>query len=242
MRDDISKVHKVAVALQEVMKFSVQHQDHKAGQYSSFRTFAMKYNEIVVQLPPDIDSSILSGYDPNKIPPVDSLTWPAQKAWFDSILLNVGILISILESHLDYKNSASEEVKLFLSSKLRKAIFETPENEKAVQDSVEKLLIGGGYAKGVDYDRETGRVKFSIKEFIPDFVFPKIGLALEVKLAKDSKFKSIVDEINADIVAYSKKYENLIFLVYDLATIRDEDEFKRDLQMSDNIYVLVIKH
>jgi hypothetical protein len=47
------------------------------------------------------------------------------------------------------------------------------------------LLIGRGFTKGIDYDRETGRVKVSIKEVVPDFVFPKLGLALEVKLSTD---------------------------------------------------------
>ena len=105
------------------------------------------------------------------------------------------------------------------------------------------LLIGRGLSKGIDYDREKGRVKVSIKEVVPDFIFHKLDLALEVKFCKDeSKSKRLVDEINADIKAYSKKFSNLLFLVYDLGIIRDEDEFKRDLDNKENISVIIVKH
>ena len=67
------------------------------------------------------------------------------------------------------------------------------------------MLIGRGFTKGIDYDREVGRVKVSIKEVVPDFILPKLSFAIEVKLAKtDSKAKAIVDEINADIQATKK--------------------------------------
>jgi hypothetical protein len=95
----------------------------------------------------------------------------------------------------------------------------------------------------VDYDRETGRVKVSIKEFVPDFIFQRLGLALEVKLSKDAtKSRTIVDEINADIQAYGKKYAYVLFVVYDLGSIRDEQEFKRDLELLDSVTVIVVKH
>lgn len=97
--------------------------------------------------------------------------------------------------------------------------------------------------KGVDYDRETGRVKVSIKEVVPDFILPKLGLAIEVKLSKDrSKSKIIVDEINADIMSYGKEYASILFIVYDLGSIRDEVEFKRDLEITDGVSLIVVKH
>ena len=69
--------------------------------------------------------------------------------------------------------------------------------------------------KGVDYDREVGRVKVAIKEVVPDFIFQKLGMALEVKLSKStSKSKTIIDEINADILSYSKEYRSVLFLIY----------------------------
>jgi REase_DpnII-MboI len=84
-----------------------------------------------------------------------------------------------------------------------------------------QLLIGRGLAKGIDYDREVGQVKVSIKEVIQDFILPKLSLAIEVKLAKtDTKARSIVDEINADIQAYGRKYDQILFIVHDVGSIR----------------------
>lgn len=86
-------------------------------------------------------------------------------------------------------------------------------------------------------------VPFFSKEYKPDFIFPKLDLALEVKLSKTkAKSKEIVDEINADIKAYSKGYNQLLFLIYDMGTIRDEMEFKNDLDNKDNIQLLIIKN
>jgi hypothetical protein len=118
-----------------------------------------------------------------------------------------------------------------------------PTKEREVQNAVEQLLIGRGLVKGIDYDRETGRVKVSIKECVPDFILPKLGLALEVKLATtDTKARAIVDEINADIQAYSRAYERSLFVVYDIGTIRDTFEFVRGLEASPGSEVIVVKH
>jgi hypothetical protein len=106
----------------------------------------------------------------------------------------------------------------------------------------EQLLIGRGLTKGIDYDREVGRVKVSIKEVVPDFVLPKLSLAIEVKFAKtDTKAKTIVDEINADIQAYGRGYAHLLFIVYDLGTIRDVLEFTRDLESVEGVEVIIVK-
>ncbi len=155
--------------------------------------------------------------------------------------------MAIEETKIQVEKGLDEDeiinLKSFLKSKLRRAIFVEPQSEQEIQDTIEQLLIGKGLSKGIDYDREKGRVQVSIKEFIPDFIFHKLDLALEVKLCKDkTKSKRLVDEINADIRAYSKKFSNLLFLVYDLGIIRDEDEFKKDLDNKEKISVIIIKH
>ena len=58
-------------------------------------------------------------------------------------------------------------------------IFSRPEKEIEVQNAIESLLAGRGLNKGVDYDRETGKFEFSGKEYIPDFVIPKLQLCIE---------------------------------------------------------------
>ena len=65
---------------------------------------------------------------------------------------------------------------------------------------------------------------------------------LEVKLSKSGTAKSIVDEINADIRAYGKTYERQFYLIYDLGGIRDEAEFKHDLESASGVSVLIVKH
>jgi hypothetical protein len=78
---------------------------------------------------------------------------------------------------------------------------------------------------------------------VPDFILPKLSLAFEVKLAKtETKAKAIVDEINADIQAYGRTYERILFAVYDLGTIRDTLEFTRGLEISNGTEVIVVKH
>ena len=68
-----------------------------------------------------------------------------------------------------------------------------------------------------------------------------LNLAIEIKLSKTkTKSKEIVDQINADIQAYGKEYANQIFIVYDLGSIRDEEEFKKDLDNNENISLIVI--
>ena len=122
-------------------------------------------------------------------------------------------------------------------------MFEKPTKEVQVQDSIETLLVGRGMQKGIDYDRETGRVKVSVKESVPDFIFPKMAMALEIKVSKtNTHLRKIVDEINSDIRTYAKKYAFLIFLVYDLGCIRDELEFKHDLELEDQVSLIIVKH
>ncbi|MDI3477952.1 MAG: hypothetical protein PWQ59_1477 [Thermoanaerobacterium sp.] len=159
------------------------------------------------------------------------------------MLANVLTLRSLLESKIDFNQIEIENLINFLQSKLRAAIFKKPEKEKEIQDSIEQLLIGRGLNKGIEYDREVGRVKVSSKEVIPDFIFPRLNLALEVKLCTDeTKKKKIIDEINADIQSYSKIYERILFVVYDLGTIRDEVEFKTGIDDGIKVSIIIVKH
>lgn len=91
-------------------------------------------------------------------------------------------------------------------------------------------------------DRESGKFEFSGKEYIPDFIIPKMNLCIEVKLLKEGRRSKMVEEISADITAYKKQYERILFVVYDLGVIRDEVEFKRDIEMTDGVKVIVVRH
>ena len=170
-------------------------------------------------------------------------THPQQKQLFDSVYANVSMLRAVLEGKIGVVEDQTSALRDFFQARLRSAIFRVPELEREIQDAVEQLLIGRGMQKGQDYDREVGRVKVSAKEVVPDLIVPPLSLAIEVKLIKTSgRVREAVDEINADIAAYSIKYRQLLFLVYDLGCIRDEIEFRHDLEKVGNVDVLVIKH
>lgn len=233
-------------ALLESMNTSLRtaSENNYIWKFAGYWQYARKYNQLIDAISRIMQiETIVDLFDMEKLPTIGDTVPAQQKAYFESVHANVSILKAYLESKLDIKADEISNLTNFLQVNLRKAIFRVPEKEVDVQDAIEQLLIGRGLTKGIDYDRETGRVKVSIKEVIPDFIFPRLGLALEVKLSKDkNKSRVIVDEINADIRAYSKKYSSLLFVVYDLGTIRDEVEFKQDLETTNGVALIVIKH
>lgn len=122
---------------------------------------------------------------------------------------------------------------------LRKAIRDKPSSEKDVQDAFENLLIGAE----IDYSRETENIEYSSKTYIPDFVIKYIQLAVEIKFCpKMEREKKLIAEINDDIMAYLKKYKNVLFVVYDLGFIRDKDKFANEFEENQNIILRVVKH
>lgn len=122
--------------------------------------------------------------------------------------------------------------------KLRKAIRDKPSRESEVQDAFENLLIGAD----IHYKREKERVEYSSKTYVPDFTFPKLELALDLKFCgKDTAEKRLIKEINDYIVAFRTKYTNLVFVVYDLGFIRDIDLFTDSLEQNQNVFVRVVK-
>ena len=216
--------------------------------FSSFRDYALHYNKLA-EAAAEAESSIsplLFLYDQAKLPNHSNTIGMEQHALFQNVHGNMSMLCALISSNLGSSSSSVDARKLedFLSSSLRRATLSgEPQDEAEVQDTIEKLLVGRGMAKGIDYDRETGRVKHSGKESIPDFIFRPSSTALEVKFTKSTPSRSrIVDEMNADIAAYGKAYENIIFLVYDIASITDVEEFKRDIESVQDVSVLVVKH
>lgn len=234
-----------AIALEDTMKFIYQNTDSTLiFPFSNYLSFMRKYNDIALKAFHEIQEDVIFDiYDIEKMKGWASTLAPEQKMYFDTVLGNIALLRTTLENRLDIKNEEILNLKNFFSSNLRKAIMREPENENYIQETVEQLLIGKGFSKGIDYDKEVGRVKVSIKEYKPDFIFPKLDLALEIKISKTKvKSREIVDEINADIQGYGKKYSQILFLIYDMGTIRDEDEFKNDIDNKENIQLVIIKH
>ena len=243
-QDQLREFLTIANALLDSMATGLHADPANMFKYASFKIYMRKYNQLVEALSETTRvDTIVDLYNLDLVPGSHDTTPIRQKELFDSVHANLSILKAYLENKLGLKEDRIQSLTHFFQANLRKAIFSVPEKEVDVQNAVEQLFIGRGFEKGIDYNRETGRIKVSIKEVVPDFILPKLGLAIEVKLSKDkSKSKAIVDEINADIIAYGKEYPSILFIVYDLGSIRDEVEFKHDLEASEGVSVIVVKH
>jgi hypothetical protein len=244
LQERLKEFLRITNSLLDSMNQSRNTESDKIWKYAGYWEYARKYNQLIeILLRQTPLETIVDLFDMKKLPGIGDTLPSQQQAYFESVHANLSILKAYLESKIELKANEIVEISSFLQLNLRKAIFDIPEKEVEIQNAVEQLLIGRGMNKGVDYDREVGRVKVSIKEFVPDFIFPRLGLALEIKLSKDKeKSRTIVDEINSDIQSYRKKYSSILFLVYDLGTIRDEIEFKHDLELPDGITVNIVKH
>jgi hypothetical protein len=240
----INQIHRAAIALKDAMVL-VHHgttPDH--AKYSAYRTYAEKYNELAEAAIKEVpELSFLSRFLMDKLGNYMNTLWPHQKEVFDSALANLLILIANLEGKLDIRRGDIENLKNFIRANLRKAIFDHPPDERCVQNALESILVGKGLQKGIDYDRESGRVRTSSKEVVPDFIFPKLSLACEIKYIKDrSRVGAIIDEINADITAYSSTYASIVFIVYDAGFVRDEEEFVSGFTKHSNVSCILIKN
>lgn len=215
--------------------------DH--GKWGAFKNYALAYNTLATEYKRATGERNVPTYNLEKMKGSGGTVWPVQKQIFDTIYANTLMLSGLLSAY-DVGISASiSEIQDLLVANLRKVIFKTPESEVDVQNAIESLLVGRGYQKPMNYDRESGKVKFSGKEFIPDFVFSSYSLALEAKLIKTKQqISNCIEEMSADIPAYLSAYKNLLFCVYDLGAIRDVNEFQDGLQRQSGVRVCVIKH
>jgi hypothetical protein len=244
VRNQLREALLTVTALKNSMEHSLRSDPNARWRHAAYRDYMQKYNDVVayVRTLTPITAPI-DVYNVEKVPNLGNTVLPRQKQLFESVHANLAILEAWLIARVDLTAEKANSLRNFFEANLRRAIFDVPEQEREVQNAVEQLLIGRGLTKGVDYDREVGRVKISIKEVVPYFILPKLSFAIEVKLAKtDSKAKTIVDEINADIQAYGRAYAYLLFIVYDLGTIRDTLEFTRDLEFIEGVQVIIVKH
>jgi REase_DpnII-MboI len=211
--------------------------------HGGYKQFARKYNQIVeeiaskMSLPP-----IPNRYDIAEIPGGGDTLAFQQREIFQGVHANVPRLRGFLENKIGVIEDETVAIRDFFQAKLRSAIFRAPKSEREVHDAVEQRLIGRRLRKGQEYDREIGGVKVSSKEAVPDFILHRLSLAIEPKLIESTgRLREVVDEINADVAAYSKWYRSLLFIVYELGYICDEIEFRHDLKVAGNVAVVVVK-
>jgi hypothetical protein len=233
----------MAKALREAMDESVRSDPNNVWKYAGYKTFARKYNELAHAAINALKGRRdLQAFDVATMPGPGNMPAVGQKNIFESVRAELTVLTAYLENISGAREDEVDDLANFLQAKLRSAVFAAPADERQIQDCIEQLLIGRGLAKGLDYDRETGRLKVSSKEVVPDFIFPRLGLALEAKLVRPGRTSAVIDQLNADIAAYARSYSRLLFVLYDLSAIRDEAEFKHGLEVRDRIRVVIVKH
>jgi len=138
-------------------------------------------------------------------------------------------------------NEASELLRVIrlIERQWRKGMLKKPASEKDAQDALEVLFVGAELV----YGRENETIAYSSKMYKPDFTIAELDLAIEVKLCYEvGREKDLIAEVNDDVLAYSKRYKNILFAIYDLGFIRDTERFAGDLEKQSGIIVRVIKH
>jgi hypothetical protein len=149
-------------ALKTSMEHALQSDPNAVWRHAGYRDYMRKYNHVVAyvgQLTPV--NAPIDTYDLDAVPHWGDTVMPQQKRLFESVHANLAILEAWLRARVDLPAEQAESLKNFFEANLRRAIFETPTHERDVQNAIEQLLIGRGLTKGIDYDREVGRVKVS---------------------------------------------------------------------------------
>lgn len=193
--------------------------------------------------------SFIFEYGRNYLADIDTIH---QKAYLNKLASAKGLLLGAVEylkarelSDVYSARDTGPEASLILKvlrlaeNQLRKVIRGKPDNERQIQDAFENLLIGAD----ISYGREVDSIEYSSKTYTPDFSLPKISLAVEVKLcSRSEREKELPEEINDDMLAYQTKYQNLLFIIYDIGFIRDVDRFCGSFEEHENVTIRVIKH
>lgn len=246
----LDETRKLKILLAQVRGFCECIQDilnnknvDEIGRYTSYKAMAYMYNDLVENsrrlLP---ISSMFYTFNVDQMKDSGDTLWTEQKRILEQVLVSAKMLYSSLEGSLDFIDDEFDNLENFIKSRLRTVIFTKPQKEIEVQNAIEALLLGRGLNRGTDYDRETGKFEFSGKEYIPDFIIPKLKLCIEIKLLREGRKSKIIEEISADITAYAKQYERQLFVVYDLGVIQNEEEFIRDIENVGNVKVIIVKH
>ena len=245
---DETKMIKVLLAQIKAFRDTVQDilNNNNAAEHSryvAYKDMAHIYNDFAEQVRRVLKiPSMIYTFNVDEMPGFADTVWGIQKKILEQVLISSKMLCASLEGSVDFADDEFDNLENFIFSRLRTVIFSKPEKEIEVQNAVESLLLGRGLNKGTDYDRESGKFEFSGKEYIPDFIVPKLNLCIEVKLLREGKKSRVIEEISADVTAYSKQYERQLYIVYDSGVIQNEAEFRQDIEKSGSIKVIVVKH
>lgn len=156
----------------------------------------------------------------------------------ENVAVRLGDLEAYLKTRLGDTEQRIQSISELIKAHLRPSIFKDPCKEREIQDTLETLF----HVRDLPYLREKDHIKYSSKTYVPDFTFESLNLVVEAKLCnRDGREREIIDEVNADILAYKTKYESIIFIIYDLGFIRDVAQFSADIEKNPNVDAIVIK-
>ena len=244
----LRSIHKRSLALVTAMDSAKNSSTPDHGKWGSAIMFAEQYTMLAeayhsyakVEIPSPYAVPI---FDADKFKSSSNYTWISLKEIFDIVYLDVLSLEALLREYETSATSKVLEFEDFLQMNLRKAVFDIPEKETEIQNAIEILFSGKGLKKPGDYDRETGRVKSSGKENVPDFIIKAPLIAIEVKLIRNKGSKSeIIEQMKSDIIGYRPDYKQILFVVYDLGGIQDVAEFVSGFVENPGVRVVVVKH
>jgi tetratricopeptide (TPR) repeat protein len=126
-----------------------------------------------------------------------------------------------------------------IEKNLRPSVCGKPESESEISNQLEVILRSQGYSPV----REKIHVIYGTKTYIPDFVLPQLHICIEVKFCKKrGDERTIISQINDDIMAYKTAFKFVVFVVYDMGTIRDVLHWRKDFVSNPRVYVVVVKH
>lgn len=212
----------------------------EAKEYASYPVFMNRYHELYSELRTLIKITSLPIPKPHGWIDPANVVRPFWSTYLRDAIVAIGQMVAYLESQLGYHEQITSQLVKDIEDKLRIIVREIPQKEKEIQDVVENLLK----MKEYEFEREKVSIPYSTKYYVPDFTFESPNVAMDIKLCDSPEDeKRIVDEINADIPAYKSKYNNLVFIVYDLGFIRDSLTFAKGTEKNNPfVYVVVIKH
>lgn len=184
-----------------------------------------------------------SGDDLSRFRIPESVRLNDVRYYTDGVRDRLGSLMGYLDAEIeeDKEEGSVDTLKIItgIQRTFRKLFRTKPTSEKDVQDKLEDLFN----AQQLKFRREQEHIPYSSKTYIPDFTFSDINCVVEGKFCNsENREKELIGEINDDIQAYSTKYKNLIFVIYDAGGfIRDEEKFRQNIE-SKSVVIEIIKH
>jgi hypothetical protein len=208
--------------------------------YGGYPSYVKEYNRLL-EFTAEADPDVRKYFEPIDLGENADPEYVSNSSWgiyAEQAAVALRSLATYLQSRLGRKQQEYEQIIDVIRANLRPAIYEDPKHEREVQNALETIFR----ARNLDFRREQQTVPYATKRYIPDFTFDRIGMAVEVKLCKEKeREKTMIDEINSDIIGYSGRYDRSLFVIYDLGFIRDVAKFSRDIEENPNVHVLIIK-